>query len=111
MLRIHVVGAEFGHELQEVVVFRNMLAALFGLSGPRCHIEFIGSSILKHQGWDTPGDIDETNFCFGTTGFAGSYQEYTQHQRYRKPDAVVAYFPGLYDPTYNWLPVLAFVVE
>ena len=109
ILRIHVVGVEFGRELQEIVVLRNMLAALFGVSGPRFHIEFIGCSIPKS--WHAPGDIDEANFCIGTTNFAGSYQEYIQHVRYRKPDAVVAYYPGLYDPTYNWLPVLAFVVE
>ena len=110
ILRIHVVGVEFGHELQEISVFRKMLAALVGLSGPRCHIELIGCSIPP-QGWDTQEDVDEAEFVYCTTAFAGSYQEYMKHKRYRKPDVVVAYYPGLYDPTYNWMPVLAHVVQ
>ena len=111
ILRAHVVGVELGHELQEILVFRNILGALLGHAGPRLHIELIGCSIPRHQGWDAVADIDESKFTYCITCFIGSYQEFIRHKRYRKPDVVVAYYPGLYDPTCNWLPVLAHLVE
>lgn len=106
--RIHVVGAETKRELYNSPCFLRALVCLFGEKPPRMHIELIGE--LLPMGPDQDRTLTDTDSQLTTSHFSGSYQEYFQCARYSKPDCIVAFFPGLYDPTYPWMGVIAHAI-
>lgn len=96
ILRLHVVGAEPDEEMPQIQVYFDVLS---NITGCQLHIVFIGPLLLS-----PPGQVQIVNSAIAL--FRGTYQDYILTSDYKKPDCIVAFYPGLYDGTYNWLPVV-----
>ena len=98
VIRLHVIGAEPSEEIVTMHIFFNVLSSI-----SRCtlRIVFIGPLLLF-----PPGQVPVQMLYPAITFFQGTYQDYILTSDYEKPDCIVAFFPGLYDGTYNWLPAV-----
>ena len=97
IMRLHVVGAEPRKEILKIKVFYNVM---LNLTGRKLHIVYIGPLLIS-----PPGHVQILNPVI--TIFRGTYQDYILTSDYEKPDCIVAFFAGLYNGTYNWLPAVA----
>ena len=100
ILRLHVVGAEQTVEIPSSRVFFNVLS---NLTGCELRIVYVGPLLTS-----PPGQVEIVNPVI--TSFRGTYQDYILTSDYRKPDCIVAFFPGFYDETYIWLPAVAHAI-
>ena len=98
VIRLHVLGAETRVENHKV-----LFNVLSNITGRKLHIVYIGPLMIF-----SPGQKPKANPEF--TVFQGIYQDYVLTSDYQKPDCIVAFFPGLYDGTYNWLPAVAHAI-
>eukprot|EP00092_Neocalanus_flemingeri_P033283 GFUD01036195.1.p1 GENE.GFUD01036195.1~~GFUD01036195.1.p1 ORF type:complete len:617 (-),score=147.89 GFUD01036195.1:90-1712(-) len=98
VVRLHVVGAEPHVEIMKIKAFFALLSSIIG---PNLRIILIGP-LLKSP------PVPEADPVI--TSFGGTYQDFLQAGDYKKPDCIVAFFPGIYDPTYNWLPTVAHAI-
>ncbi len=97
-IRLHVVGAEPSKEISKIKVFFHVLS---NITGRKLHIVFIGPLLV----FLPEGQVEIVNPEI--TFFRGTYQDYILTSDYEEPDCILAFFPGLYDGTYNWLPAVA----
>ena len=99
VVKLHVVGAEPTVELEilRVKIFLNVVA---NITRRKLQIVYIGPLLISPAG-------QVQHLTPDITAFRGTYQDYILTSDYEKPDFIVAFFPGLYDGTYNWLPAVA----
>ena len=97
-IRLHVVGAEPSEEISKIKVFFHVLS---NITGRKLHIVLIGPLLI----FLPEGQVDIVNPEI--TCFRGTYQDYILTSDYEEPHCILAFFPGLYDGTYNWLPAVA----
>lgn len=102
VIRLHVIGAEPSEEIVTMHVFFNVVSSI---SGCKLRIVFIGPLLLF-----PPGQVPVQMVYPAITFFQGTYQDYILTSDYEKPHCIVAFFPGLYDGTYNWLPAVVHAV-
>ena len=96
VIKLHIVGAEPKEEILKIKIFLNTVS---NLTRRKLNIVFIGPLLLS-----PPGQVQIVNPAI--TLFRGTYQDYILTSDYEKPDCIVAFFPGLYHETYNWLPAV-----
>lgn len=112
VIELHVVGAEPHVELYSRAAFGLTLRSLFGDKSTHLHIHFVGC--LLPFAPDQRQSFEEARVRnphgLSLTLFGGSYQEFIVSPAYAVPDCIIAFHPGLYDPTYPWLPVVAHAI-
>ena len=98
VIRMHVVGAEPNEvEINRFLVFVDVISKF---TGRKFHIVYIGPLLTSSSSGQKLKDHPEF------ISFRGTYQEYILTSEYEEADCIVAFFPGLYISTYNWLPVV-----
>ena len=100
VISLHVVAAEPQQEILNIAIFNKVVS---NLSGCKLQVALIGPLLTS-----LPGQVEIVNPAI--TLFRGTYQDYILTSDYKKPDCVVALFPGLYDGTYNWLPAVVHAI-
>ena len=96
VIKLHIVGAEPAVEIPRIGIFINVTSNIIC---SKLHIVYIGPLLIS-----APGEVQ--NMSPAVALFRGTYQDYILSSDYKKPDCIVAFFPGLYDGTYNWLPAV-----
>ena len=102
VIRFDIVGAE---PREESLKMLTLLAVFRSIGGPNLRVTLIGplmsSPLASACASDDPVVV---------TSFGGTYQDFLLSDKYKKPDFIVAFYPGIYDPTYNWTPAIAHAI-